>query len=86
VLHVCAEYGRVDLFQHFSRIGHLQLMKNYASETPFHVAAREGKVEILKIFLDTYSFAIDLTMVDGWTALHYAALNGYTRTIEFLIE
>mgnify|MGYP002371326342 CR=1 FL=1 len=61
-------------------------MKNYASETPFHVAAREGKVEILKIFLDTYSFAIDLTMIDGWTALHYAALNGYTRTIEFLVE
>lgn len=61
-------------------------MKNYAQETPFHIAAWEGKIEILKIFLDTYSFTIDLQMIDGWTALHYGALNGYTRTVEFLIE
>ena len=27
-----------------------------------------------------------MTMIDGWTGLHYAALNGYTWTLEFLLE
>lgn len=86
IMHVCAEYGRADLFNHFSWLGHNLLMKNYALETPFHIAAREGKIEILKLYLDSYSFTIDQTMIDGWTALHYAALNGYTRSVEFLVE
>ena len=57
-----------------------------AKETPFHLAAREGKLEIVKYYLDSFSIQIDHEMIDGWTALHYASLNGYTNTLEFLHE
>ena len=47
VLHVCAEYGRLDIFKFYIKKGNSYLVKNYAEETPFHVVAREGKIEMM---------------------------------------
>jgi len=85
-MHVCAEFGREKLFEHFARKGGDHVCLNYANETPFHVAAREGKVSILRFYLDNYEINIDMKMKDGWTAFNYAAFNGYTATMEYLLK
>lgn len=72
------------------------MIRNYADETPFHLAAREGKFGILKLYFETFQFDADIdSMVrdlnlshsldqDGWTAVHYAALNGFLSCVELL--
>lgn len=35
------------------------MARNYADETPFHLAAREGKLNIMQFYLDTFQFDID---------------------------
>lgn len=46
---------------------------NDARETPFLIAAREGKIDIIRMYLDSYldvsGFEVDHKMMDGWTAV-----------------
>ena len=86
VLHVCAEFGRLQMFEFFAKKGGNHAQRNYASEIPFHIAAREGKMDILQFYLANFDMDIDIKMTDGWTAFHYAAFNGYTATMEYLAD
>ena len=36
--------------------------------------------------MESFKINLDGTMIDGWTGFHYAALNGYTRILDFLQE
>lgn len=94
-MHLCAEVGNEQLFSYFLSLKGDFLARNYADETPFHLAAREGKLNILQLYFDTFKFDIDhesmvrmmydmLVMIlqDGWSAVHYAALNGFLSGIE----
>ena len=38
-MHVCAQYGNEVLFQNFLKMKGDYLSRNYADETPFHIAA-----------------------------------------------
>ena len=59
-----------------------------ADETPLHVAAREGKVDLIKFLLTNHKKLIDIEckMMDGWTPVFYAAVNGYLITVETLVK
>lgn len=61
---------------------------NQAGETSFIVAAREGKLDFLKSFIECFTeeneFDINHKMKDGWTALFYASLNGFVSVVEYL--
>lgn len=46
-MHLCAEVGNEYLFNYFLSLKGDILSRNYADETPFHLAAREGKLNIL---------------------------------------
>ena len=86
IMHVCAEYGQVKLFEYFCKeLGASIEVKNKLEETPFTVAAREGRILILKMFYDKFpnQFNPDSRSVDGWTAFSYACINGFLNTIEF---
>ena len=87
-LHVCAEFGRVELFKWMAAeyAGDIQGV-NDAGETPLMIAAREGKLAIVKMYVEDYQgqFDMELKMKDGWTALHYASMNGYAPVIEYLL-
>ena len=65
-------------------------MNNSNGETPFIIAAREGKLEIIKMYVDKYekwyAYDIDEVSNDGWTALLYASMNGYKSIVEYLIK
>lgn len=54
-----------------------------------HVAAREGKVEVVRIYVNqliSKTFSVDTPMDDGWTAFMYSAVNGYLITTELLAK
>jgi len=59
VLHICAEFGKVDIFKFFAHdISPLVNAKidaqNSAEETPLMIACREGKLNIVKMFCEDY--------------------------------
>jgi ankyrin repeat protein len=55
-LHVCAEYGRVEIFEWFvERYSANTMMTNYHGETPFHIAAKEHKPAIIKMYHEKYT-------------------------------
>ena len=61
---------------------------NDARETPFLIAAREGKIDIIRLYLDSFysvnRFEVDHKMLDGWTAVQYASMNGFANIVELL--
>jgi hypothetical protein len=66
-MHVCAEFSNEQLLSHFLKDKGEYLSRNYADETPFHVAAREGKYQILQFYFDNFSFDVDIeTMVSRY--------------------
>ena len=89
VLHICAEFGRTELFLKFYEAGNSLTTLNKAMEMPLHVAAREGCYEIVKFYVAKSlkgddSIEMDLPMIDGWTPFLYAAVNGYPSLVDLL--
>ena len=66
-------------FQHF------QANPNYFV-TPFHQAADEGHLEVVKTLLNFPQKFVDLTInpISGWTPIHYAARSGHLEIVKFL--
>jgi len=85
---MCAEYGCDELFAHFEDVLNCDLNAiNYAEETPFIIAAREGRVNLIKFMMDKYGanrINPEAKTLDGWTAFSYAAQNGFLNTVEYL--
>lgn len=87
-LYVAAEYGCVDLVR--------EMIKYYDSEAAsikakngldaFHIAARQGNLEVLKVLMETHpelSMTFDQT---NTTALHTASEQGQIEVVNFLLE
>ena len=88
ILHVCAEFGHVRLLKYFHKELECDLdVRNKLEETPFIVAAREGRILILRLFFEPPTlgaFNADAKTIDGWTAFNYACINGFKNTAEYL--
>jgi ankyrin repeat protein len=53
MMHICAEYGKLELFEFFVKELKGNVMaKNHADETPFIVAAKEGRANIVKLYIE----------------------------------
>ena len=51
ILHLCAEYDQAKLFENLKKTFDCELdILNKLQETPFRVAAREGRINILKLY------------------------------------
>ena len=59
------------------------------------IAAREGQLDFIRKLNELYGrqekkqickLALDISSSDGWTAFHYAAINGFTTLVEFLAK
>nr|XP_043634719.1 ankyrin repeat-containing protein At5g02620-like [Erigeron canadensis] len=87
-LYVAAEYGCVDLVR--------EMIKHYDSEAAsikannafdaFHIAAKEGNIDVLKILMEMNS---DLSMTfdqNNTTALHTASEQGHFEVVDYLLE
>ena len=63
----------------------LLMAVNKNGDTSFHVAARHGRVELLKILHEQYRVPLEHVNADGKTALHEAAQNSCVECVQFLI-
>ncbi|KAF5447042.1 hypothetical protein F2P56_032622 [Juglans regia] len=87
-LYVAAEYGFVDLVREM--IKHYDLadagIRARNSFDAFHVAAKQGDLELLKVLMEAHpelSMTVDVTNA---TALHTAAAQGHTEVVNFLLQ
>ena len=64
--------GRVDVFDHEGR-------------SALHLAAEFGSIEVCEALLNKNAF-INSKAKTGWTSLHYAAMQGFTALVEYLIK
>lgn len=55
-------------------------------KTALHVAASEGKMEILRALFNNVPIDINTVDSDGWTPLHCAAARGHLHACLFLLE
>eukprot|EP01114_Cavostelium_apophysatum_P008465 TRINITY_DN2097_c0_g1_i1.p1 TRINITY_DN2097_c0_g1~~TRINITY_DN2097_c0_g1_i1.p1 ORF type:complete len:475 (+),score=41.18 TRINITY_DN2097_c0_g1_i1:148-1572(+) len=64
--------------------------RNKLDETLLHVACKNGRKDtvdwVLKTSKKLSCFVQDLTDKNGWTALHFAAINGHLRICRSLLE
>lgn len=92
VLHVCAEFDQCELFKWFFKRYNCDFsVVNDAGETPLIIAAREGKTAVIKLMWEELQEAgnnlnVNHKMKDGWTALTYAAMNGFVVVVEQLLK
>ena len=90
-MHVCALYGRLELFQYFVNQYNADTMcKNYHGETPFHIAAKENRLDIIKLYHEKYSdrnkFHVEHVANDGFNATLYACMNTNIAIIDYLVN
>ena len=65
---------------------------NYYGETPFHIAAKENKMDIIMhykhnihFYTMDYHFHVDYKASDGWSAVMFAAVNTNITIVTFLV-
>ena len=61
---------------------------NNAGETPFLIAAREGRSDLVRLYVKEYpgQFDIEHKSKDGWSALMYATINSHSSIVTFLVK
>ncbi|GMH10121.1 hypothetical protein Nepgr_011962 [Nepenthes gracilis] len=87
-LFVAAECGYVDvvkeLIKHYDMGSAAIKAKN--GYDAFHVAAKQGNLDILKILTEALPELLMTTDLSNTTALHTAASQGHTEVVNFLLE
>uniref|UniRef100_A0A5B7BVT1 PGG domain-containing protein n=1 Tax=Davidia involucrata TaxID=16924 RepID=A0A5B7BVT1_DAVIN len=87
-LYVAAEYGYVDLVKEIIKYYDIGLagIKARNGYDAFHIAAKQGDLEVLKVLMETLpelSMTVDQS---NTTALHTAAAQGHIEVVNFLLE
>lgn len=84
IVQVAVQAGRVDKVQCLLEIGADSKATDLNGNTFFHIAARDGKAEVVKAFIND----VDLTNVnkDGDTSLHLAAKSGDVEAVRLLVN
>ncbi len=60
-------------------------VKDNSGKTPLHCAAFNGKLDIVKYFVDEEKIDASIKDNSGWTPLHWASWNGHLDVAKYLI-
>ncbi|GAB6033061.1 hypothetical protein CHUAL_012677 [Chamberlinius hualienensis] len=63
--------------------GRVHLVTKYS---PLHIACYNGKKEIVKLLLKTFSHLIQCATLEKWLPIHAAAVNGHVGVIDVLLH
>ncbi|MFQ6625224.1 hypothetical protein Gotur_005346 [Gossypium turneri] len=87
-LYVAAEYGYVDLVEEMINYYDLTdaAIKARNGFDAFHIAAKQGDLEILKLLLGVHPELAMTVDLSNTTALHTAATQGHIEIVNFLLE
>ncbi|GMI74353.1 hypothetical protein like AT1G07710 [Hibiscus trionum] len=87
-LYVVAEYGYVDLVEEMIKYYDLADagIKARNGFDAFHIAAKQGDLEILKVLLAVHPELAMTVDLSNTTALHTAATQGHIEIVNFLLE
>ena len=84
LVHVAAEFGHMKILEYLMIHGGSKMRMTDSGEWPIHIAAREGRTEVVKYFVEELGVDVNVEMKDGWTPLTYASMNGWCSLIEYL--
>ncbi|TGJ87997.1 hypothetical protein E0Z10_g739 [Xylaria hypoxylon] len=84
-LSLAVKFGKNDIVAQISRVTNPDLKSIYGI-TALHVAARDGRIDIIALLLRAGA-SVDVTEHPrGWTPLFEAAVNGWAEAVQHLIE
>ncbi|KAH9672078.1 ANK REP REGION domain-containing protein [Citrus sinensis] len=87
-LYVAAEYGYVDMVREMIRYHDTSLagIKARNGYDAFHIAAKQGCLEVLKILMEALPELLMTFDSSNTTALHTASSQGHVEVVKFLLE
>ena len=86
VLHTAAWSGDSELLQYLIENGSDVFSKTKNGRSCLHVAAEQGHLNLCRMLLTNYNFAVHERDDDGLPVLHNAALGGDLELFQYLIE
>ena len=87
-LHLAAETGQIEAFKTaFSREDDKDI-KNRCGKTSFHLACKNGHLNIVEYLLENTNLNVDINAKDSnsWTGFILASENGYSNVARLLME
>ena len=82
-LHHCTENGSYDLVKAFAGMGADINLQDNSGINCFHIAAKNGDLNLCKTLIDNYKFDVDIANTEGRTALHISAGNGSYALVRY---
>ncbi len=65
---------------------HIKQAIDSDGKTALHIAASEGKLDIVKTLITTIGLEVNTADSDGWSSLHCAASRGHLQVCLYLLE
>ena len=88
-LHLAAKTGQIQALKKAIWETKDKNIKNECNETSFHLACKNGRTDVVKIFFENAAkFGIDLNITAklGWTAFHDACNKGHSDVVKIFME
>ena len=84
-LHWSAMNGSYELLKYFLGTGiDIHVKTNYGKNC-LHIAAEQGHLNLWKKFLDKHNFNVNMGDNEGYTALHWSAVNGSYELLKYFV-
>ena len=85
-IHHASSSGSIKLVTLFIERGIDIHLKTKDDQNCLHIAARNGHLNLCKVFVDNYNFDVHLADIHGWTALHCSAENGRFDLFSYILS
>lgn len=83
--HFAAQEGHLDILIHLLSVSGSDIPKTNENQTLLHIAAYNGRLNIVKYICGTFTDMVAKKDTNGATAIHYAARGGFNEVLDFLL-